>query len=179
MDDGLSNLQTLAEQTDGIAVLNTNDLRTGMTKIANDLSSHYVLGYYTNNTKWDGGTRKITVRLKGTGKAIRARREYRAPTEEDMAALRSATAAAAAPAGPSAPQVALERAVAGQPVVAAERVRHGHRQRSRDRGGDRGGGNRRRPIQAGRGRRGAAFRRRTAASRSRSREKSIRVRAAR
>ena len=44
MDDGLSNLQVLAEQTDGIAVLNTNDLRTGMTKIANDLSSHYVLG---------------------------------------------------------------------------------------------------------------------------------------
>ena len=107
MDDGLSNLQVLAEQTDGIAVLNTNDLRTGMTKIANDLSSHYVLGYYTNNSKWDGGTRKITVRLKGTGKAIRARREYRAPTEEDMAALRSATAAAAAPAGPSAPQLAL------------------------------------------------------------------------
>jgi VWFA-related protein len=107
LDDGLSNLQVLAEQTDGIAVLNTNDLRTGMTKIANDLSSHYVLGYYTNNSKWDGGTRKITVRLKGTGKAIRARREYRAPTEEDMAALRSATAAAAAPAASSAPQLAL------------------------------------------------------------------------
>jgi VWFA-related protein len=107
LDDGLSNLQTLAEQTDGIAVLNTNDLRTGMTKIANDLSSHYVLGYYTNNTKWDGGTRKITVRLKGTGKAVRARREYRAPTEEDMIALRSATAAAAAPAAPSAPMLAL------------------------------------------------------------------------
>jgi VWFA-related protein len=107
LDDGLSNLQVLAEQTDGIAVLNTNDLRTGMTKIANDLSSHYVLGYYTSNTKWDGGTRKITVRLKGTGKAIRARREYRAPTEEDMAALRSATAAAAAPAAPSAPLLAL------------------------------------------------------------------------
>jgi VWFA-related protein len=107
LDDGLSNLQVLAEQTDGIAVLNTNDLRTGMTKIANDLSSHYVLGYYTSNSKWDGGTRKITVRLKSTGKAVRARREYRAPTEEDMAALRSATAAAAAPAGPSAPQLAL------------------------------------------------------------------------
>jgi VWFA-related protein len=108
MDDGLSNLQVLAEQTDGMAVLNTNDMRTGMTAIANDLSSHYVLGYYTNNTKWDGGTRKLMVRLKSTGKPIRARREYRAPTEEDMAALRSATnAAAAAAAPPSAGQVAL------------------------------------------------------------------------
>jgi VWFA-related protein len=107
LDDGMANLQVLAEQTDGIAVLNTNDLRAGMTKIANDLSSHYVLGYYTNNSRWDGGTRKITVRLKSTGKAIRARREYRAPTEADMAALRSATSAAAAPAAPSAPQLAL------------------------------------------------------------------------
>ena len=108
MDDGLSNLQVLAEQTDGIAVLNTNDMRAGMTSIANDLSSHYVLGYYTSNTRWDGGTRKITVRLKATGKAIRARREYRAPTEEEMSALRSATSAAAAAAvPPSAGQVAL------------------------------------------------------------------------
>lgn len=108
MDDGLSNLQVLAEQTDGIAVINTNDMRKGMTAIANDLTSHYVLGYYTSNTKWDGGTRKLTVRLKSTGKPIRARREYRAPTEEEMTSLRSATsAAAAAVAPPSAGQVAL------------------------------------------------------------------------
>jgi VWFA-related protein len=108
MNEGLSNLQTLAEQTDGIAVLNTNDLRAGMTSIANDLSSHYVLGYYTSNTRWDGGTRKLTVRLKSTGKPIRARREYRAPTDAEMASLRAAsTAAAAATAPPSAAQVAL------------------------------------------------------------------------
>jgi VWFA-related protein len=106
MLEGTSNLVTLAEQTDGLSITATNDLRTGMTKIADDLSSHYVLGYYTNNTRWDGGTRKLTVKLKSTGKAIRARREYRAPTEEEMSAIRSARSAAPA-AAPSAGQVAL------------------------------------------------------------------------
>ena len=106
MVEGTSNLAVLAEQTDGISVLATNDLRGGMAKIADDLSSHYVLGYYTSNTRWDGGARKLTVKLKSTGKAIRARREYRAPTEDEMAAIRAArTAAPAAP--PSAGQVAL------------------------------------------------------------------------
>jgi hypothetical protein len=105
---GTSNLAVLAEQTDGIAVLATNDLRGGMTKIAEDLSSHYVLGFYTNNTRWDGRARKLTVKLKSTGQTIRARREYRAPTEEEMNALRTSTdAAAAAAAPPSAGQMAL------------------------------------------------------------------------
>jgi VWFA-related protein len=108
MMQGTSNLAVLSEQTDGISVLATNDLRGGMSKIADDLSSHYVLGYYTNNTRWDGRARKLTVKLKSTGQTIRARREYRAPTEEEMAGLRSATsAAAAAAAPPSAGQMAL------------------------------------------------------------------------
>jgi VWFA-related protein len=106
MLEGTSNLVTLAEQTDGLAVTATNDLRTGMKTIADDLSSHYVLGYYTNNTRWDGGTRKLTVKLKSSGKAIRARREYRAPTEEEMSAIRSARSASPA-APPSAGQLAL------------------------------------------------------------------------
>jgi VWFA-related protein len=108
MMQGTANLATLSEQTDGISVLATNDLRGGMTRIASDLSSHYVLGYYTNNMRWDGRARKLTVKLKSTGETVRARREYRAPTEEEMAGLRNATtAAAAAAAPPSAGQVAL------------------------------------------------------------------------
>ena len=107
LDPNYSNLQVLAEQTDGIAVVNSNDLRAGLAKIADDLSSHYVLGYYTGNTKWDGGTRKITVRLKSTGKAIRARREYRAPTDAEMASIRNAQSSGAAAAVPTAGQTAL------------------------------------------------------------------------
>jgi VWFA-related protein len=108
MRDDISNLQVLAEQTDGIPVLQSNDLRAGLGKVADDLSSHYVLGYYTNNTRWDGQSRKLTVRLKSTGKAIRARREYRAPTEAEMAALRDArTAVSSGPSAPSTTDTAL------------------------------------------------------------------------
>jgi VWFA-related protein len=108
MREAISNLQVLAEQTDGIAVLQSNDLRAGLGKVAEDLSSHYVLGYYTSNTRWDGRPRKLTVRLKSTGQTIRARREYRAPTEEEMAALRNVRdAAAAAPSAPAPTETAL------------------------------------------------------------------------
>jgi VWFA-related protein len=108
MREDISNLQVLAEQTDGIAVLQSNDLRAGLGKVADDLSSHYVLGYYTSNTRWDGRPRKITVRLKPSGQAVRARREYRAPTELEMAALReSRTAASSGPAAPSVTDTAL------------------------------------------------------------------------
>ena len=86
-DRHVSNLEALAEETDGVAVLFSNDLHAGIRKIADDLSSHYVLGYYTSNTRWDGRTRRITVRLKRTGQTIRARREYRAPTEAEMASI--------------------------------------------------------------------------------------------
>jgi VWFA-related protein len=107
-NSGVSNLQVLAEQTDGLAVLGTNDLRAGLGKVADDLSSHYVLGYYTNNTRWDGRLRKLTVRLKATGRTVRARREYRAPTEAEMVTARTAsTAAAAGPAAPSPADTAL------------------------------------------------------------------------
>jgi VWFA-related protein len=106
MLEGTSNLVTLAEQTDGISLTASNDLRTGMAKISADLSSHYVLGYYTNNTRWDGGSRRLTVKLKSTGKAIRARREFRAPTEAEMAGIRNARSATPA-AAPSAGQTAL------------------------------------------------------------------------
>ncbi len=106
MLEGTSNLVTLAEQTDGISLTASNDLRTGMAKIAADLSSHYVLGYYTNNTRWDGGARKLTVKLKSTGKAVRARREFRAPTEEEMSSIRNSRTASPA-AAPSAGQTAL------------------------------------------------------------------------
>ena len=107
MLEGTSNLVTLAEQTDGISLVASNDLRTGMAKIAADLSSHYVLGYYTEQHPLGRRQpRKLTVKLKSTGKAVRARREFRAPTEEEMSSIRNARSATPA-AAPSAGQTAL------------------------------------------------------------------------
>ena len=39
-------MRTLAENTDGLAVLNTNDLDKGLNRLADDMSSYYLLGYY-------------------------------------------------------------------------------------------------------------------------------------
>ena len=107
--DGVSNLHVLAEQTDGQAVAASNDIRPGLRKVADDLSAHYVLGYYSSNTTWNGASRQITVKLKSTGEKLRARREYRAPTEAEMASLNNVVAGkASAPAAPSAAVSALD-----------------------------------------------------------------------
>ena len=83
-------LRTLAENTDGIAVFNTNDLHTGLNKIVADMSSYYLLGYYASNSKADGRYRTITVKSRRTDLQIRARKGYRAPTtEETVAAART------------------------------------------------------------------------------------------
>jgi VWFA-related protein len=88
-------LRTLAAGTDGLAVLNTNDLNHAWKRIADDMSSYYLLGYYSTNTKPDGKLRSITVRVRRDGVHVRARRGYRAPTVEETTAARTAPAAAA------------------------------------------------------------------------------------
>jgi len=103
MNTRADTLKSLASETDGVAIVNTNDLAGGLRRVANDLRAYYVLGYYTNNTKWDGGVRSIKVRLKPKHDVIRARKQYRAPTMEEIAALTPSPA----PKGPSAAEKAF------------------------------------------------------------------------
>ena len=93
----VDSLLTLANNTDGVAVVNTNDLNGGAIRIGDDLSGSYILGYYPTNSKPDGRIRRLTVRVRGLKDPVRARREYRAPTEEEVASMRAATAARAHP----------------------------------------------------------------------------------
>jgi VWFA-related protein len=86
-------MRTLADATDGIAVMNSNDLNAGMKRIADDLSSYYLLGYNSTNTKLDGRFRNIKVRVKRPGVDVRARKGYRAATEAEVTAARTAAAA--------------------------------------------------------------------------------------
>ena len=89
----LDTLRILANNTDGIAVIGNNDLDAGMKRIADDLTSYYLLGYYSTNAKQDGKFHAIKVRVKRPGVEVRARRGYRSATAEEIA--RSKTAAAA------------------------------------------------------------------------------------
>jgi VWFA-related protein len=83
-------LYTLAVNTDGLALMNSNDLRQQMRRIADDLTSYYLLGYYSTNSKLDGRFRTIKVRSKRPGVEVRARRGYSAPTPEEVAKARAA-----------------------------------------------------------------------------------------
>jgi hypothetical protein len=103
----LENIRALAESTDGVAVINSNDLQQGMRRIVDDLTSYYLLGYYSTNTKLDGKFRTLKVRVKRPGVDVRARRGYRAVTEDELTASRAMTANAAAAAPPSAFQAAI------------------------------------------------------------------------
>jgi VWFA-related protein len=88
----IESLRTLAENTDGIAMVNSNNLDAGFKRIVADLSSYYLLGYYSSG-KLDGKFHSITVRVKRPGVQVRARRGYLAATPQAANASAAATAA--------------------------------------------------------------------------------------
>jgi hypothetical protein len=83
-------LRTLALATDGLAMLDNNDLTKQLGRIADDLTSYYLLGYRSTNSKLDGQYRTIKVRSKRPGIEIRARHGYNAATAEEVAKARAA-----------------------------------------------------------------------------------------
>lgn len=103
----VESLRTLADNTDGLAVVNTNDLDKGFQRIVDDMTSYYLLGYYSTNTRLDGKVRKIKVRVRREGLDVRARRSYRAATEEEIEQGTAQMTAAVAAAPASAVQAAL------------------------------------------------------------------------
>jgi VWFA-related protein len=86
-------LHTLAINTDGMALVNSNDLHKQVGRIAADLTSYYLIGYYSTNSKLDGRFRTIRVRSKRPGIEVRSRRGYRAATQEEVTAARASDSA--------------------------------------------------------------------------------------
>ena len=58
-----------------------NDLRPAFTRMIEDTSMYYVLGYRSSNEAKDGRFRKITVTLKRRDLKIESRRGYYAPAD--------------------------------------------------------------------------------------------------
>ena len=67
-------LWSLAADTGGKALLDSNDLAAGIRQAQQSVSSYYLIGYYSSNTVLDGRFRKISIRLK---EGLSATLEYR------------------------------------------------------------------------------------------------------
>ncbi len=67
-------LWSLAADTGGKALLDNNDLSVGIVNAQRNITSYYILGYYTNNEALDGRFRKIKVSV---DPQLDARLEYR------------------------------------------------------------------------------------------------------
>ena len=67
--DSQETLDTLAADTGGKALLDSNDLSVGMTQVQHDINTYYILGYYSSNPSEDGKYRRVKVVLNGLKEA--------------------------------------------------------------------------------------------------------------
>jgi VWFA-related protein len=73
--------ESLAADSGGFSVKNTNDMNRGFERIAAETKSYYLIGYHPSNTRADGKFRKIDVRIGRKDVRVRARKGYFAPVE--------------------------------------------------------------------------------------------------
>ncbi len=91
MGDTQQALFNLASETGGRAVLNGNDIRPDLAKIAGDLRSYYSLGY-TPEHSGDGRVHSIEVKVRREGLKVRNRTTYTDRPREAQLAARVQTA---------------------------------------------------------------------------------------
>jgi VWFA-related protein len=75
----------LAESTGGLAIRNTNDLRSALVRIDEDMRHYYVLTYTPVNQNFDGRFRPIEVKVKRPDVRVRSRSGYFALRTTDAA----------------------------------------------------------------------------------------------
>jgi len=77
---------SLAADTGGFTVRNSNDLAGGLKRISDETRAYYLIGYNPTNTARDGVFRKIEVKVpRRKGIDVRARRGYYAPSDVEVA----------------------------------------------------------------------------------------------
>lgn len=69
-------LRTLADDTGGIAIVNSNDFDKGIARIDADSSDYYVLGFYSKNPDPTRRRRKIEIKVMRPGVSAFSRQEY-------------------------------------------------------------------------------------------------------
>ena len=74
----------LAEATGGTAITSSNDLASGLDRMALDASAYYLLGYQPEKPP-DGKWHDLEVKVNRPGVKVRARRRYLAARPEDLA----------------------------------------------------------------------------------------------
>ncbi|MFB3902105.1 MAG: VWA domain-containing protein [Acidobacteriota bacterium] len=97
-------LRYLAAQTGGFAIRNTNDLYPGLSRIKEEIESCYLLSYRPERQTYDGLYRKLEVRCRRPGLAVRYRpgyvalpKGYETLTSEEFKLVQAAEEAAGAP----------------------------------------------------------------------------------
>jgi VWFA-related protein len=78
----LDYLQTVAGNTDGLAIINTNAPETRVAEIFRENQSYYLLGYEPVSGKHDGGLHRIEVKVDRPDVHVRSRNLTEAPSEK-------------------------------------------------------------------------------------------------
>jgi VWFA-related protein len=79
-------LRSLASETGGLPIFNTNNLNQGLDKVDLELSNYYVLGFSSTNAKRDGKYRKLEVKSDVKGLKLKHRNGYVDPRPADALA---------------------------------------------------------------------------------------------
>jgi VWFA-related protein len=69
-------LRSLAAESGGASLLNTNDLNGELDSLDRQISNYYILGFQSNSPKHDGGFRSIKVKTEAKGVSLKHRPNY-------------------------------------------------------------------------------------------------------
>jgi VWFA-related protein len=84
-------LMSLSDETGGIPIVNSGDLAGGLGRIVLDNSRYYLLGYFSDSTKWSRNRfLRIEVKVKRPGLQVRSRRGYLPPDTRAIERAREA-----------------------------------------------------------------------------------------
>jgi VWFA-related protein len=91
-----SGLGTLANETGGFLIHDTNDAASAFRRMEEDMRFHYLLGYSPSNESYDGRFRSISVKVSRPGVQVQTRQGYYAIRAAESVPLRSFEAPALA-----------------------------------------------------------------------------------